>query len=361
MKPVDLEFKEYSKEEWLVEITKSLKVGSLEDFVWKLDDNVSGYVFAHEEDVKNADSEYNTKRKDNSWLRGLDYSLISSEKVNDFIKLHSSFGLESMVLNIDDSNFDFNTIFNGLDLTKYEIFFNTRYGVDIILLMETFNDYLKEKDIDTKGLEIAIRLPFDNPEEMLELYNFLQLNFPKIKYLYRSEKELSYNPAKYLTETFKDISDFIKLSEIDETMMKDILSKLYFHFFLTENFLTDIVFLRAFKLLWKNYNKVLNIENVDDKIIVGINHDAFTEDENQDLIISTIVSMASGIAGVRSINIAPKENGISNHQDFMRLVLNIQNIMIFESNINLVKHSMAGSFAIESATRKLAESVWKRM
>ena len=361
MKAVDIDFKEYSKKEWLDDIAKSLKTGSLEEFVWKLDENVNGQAFASREDIRPSGIEYSYKKKDNSWLRGLDYSLIPSEEINSYIKIHSGFGLESMIINIDESKFQFDMILNGLDLTKYQILFNTRYGVDIILLMETFKDFLKEKEIDPKTLKIVLRLPFDNPEEMLELYKYLQINFPKINYLYRSDKELSYQPVKYLLDTFHDISDFVKLSEIDEEMTTDILSKLYFHFFLTEKFISNIAFLRAFKLVWKNYLKVLKIENVDENIVIGINHDAFTEDENKDLIIATIVCMSSAIAGINTINIAPKETGISDFQNFMRLLLNIQNMMIHESNMNIVKHSMAGSYAIEDATTRIAEEVWKEL
>jgi methylmalonyl-CoA mutase len=69
--------------------------------------------------------------------------------------------------------------------------------------------------------------------------------------------------------------------------------------------------------------------------------------------------MSGAITGVKSINIAPKEN--DSNINSMRLLINIQNIMKLESNIGIVIDALAGSYAIEDATIKIAEQAWSRL
>ena len=361
MKPLDLNFNGHSKEEWKELIAKSLKTGSLEDFVWTLDKNVAGEPFAHFDDLKKDYNPIIGKTRDNNWLCGLDYSLVNNDVVNAYIKQHSRFGLESFILYASDSKVDFESVFKGIELDKYDILLNTRNGIDIILFMEHLKDYCLMKEYNHKKLKFNLRLPDDRPEEMLELFKYLDLNFPEVRFFFRTERELSYAPAQYLTETFNNITDFIEESEISKDILVSMLKRWKVHFFMTENFLADIATLRAFKIMWNNYLKILKADNFGDKIILGINHDGYTENENSDLIVATIISMAGAIAGVHSINIAPKETGLEDTANFMRLLLNIQNILKHESNLNLVKDAVAGSYAIETASFRIAEEAWSNL
>jgi hypothetical protein len=260
-----------------------------------------------------------------------------------------------------DSKVDFDSVFRGIDIDKYDILLNTRNGIDIILFMEHLKDYCVKKSYNHKKLKLNLRIPEDIPEEMIELYKYLNLNFPEIRFFFRAERELSYHPAQYLAETFNNITEFIEQSELTKEILISMLKRWKVHFFMTENFLSDIAMLRAFKIMWNNYLKVLKADNFGDKIILGINHDAYTDNENNDLIIATIIAMAGAVAGVHSINFSPRETGINNIQDYMRLLLNIQNIMKYESNMNLVKDAMAGSYALEKASFTIAEEAWSKL
>jgi methylmalonyl-CoA mutase N-terminal domain/subunit len=137
-----------------------------------------------------------------------------------------------------------------------------------------------------------------------------------------------------------------------------LLSHLKVHFFLNADLLADIALLRAFKTLWYNYIKAYKLESIDPKIILGINHDSYTEDENNDLIMATILCMSGAISGVESILIAPKESVI-NPKNTMRLLLNIQNIMKLESNMSTVNDALAGSYALETATERIVKKAWE--
>lgn len=79
-------------------------------------------------------------------------------------------------------------------------------------------------------MKFNLRLPDDRPEEMLELFRYLNPNFPEVRFFYRTERELSYQPAQYLTETFNNISDFIEESELSKDILFSMLKRWKVHF-----------------------------------------------------------------------------------------------------------------------------------
>ncbi len=361
MKALELDFKQYSKKEWLEIIAKSLKKGSIDDFVWNLDQDVNGEPFAHTDDLGKDYAPVKNKSNNNQWLSGLDYSLISNDSFNECLKLHSGFGLQSLILQVTDSSIDLGTIFGGINVLDYDVNFNTSYGVDLIFLLEHVKDYLAMSNLDYKKLNLTLRLPVNRPQITTELYKYAKLNFPHLKFYFKTEREYSYNPVQYLSETLNSLTYYIKKSEIDKEILEWLLSRLKIHFFMTDNFLSNIATLRAFKILWNNYLNVYKLKPVAPDIMLGINHDSFTDDENDDLVITTVLCMSGAISGVNSINLAPKEHNITNPRNTMRLMLNIQNIMKLESNMDIVEDALAGSYAIESATDRLATEAWNKL
>ena len=357
METLKYDFEQYTKKEWLDLIEQSLKKGSLKDFVWKLDNNVEGEPFSHFDDLQKLYSPVKSKKNTNSWFSGLDYSLVSNETINECIKLHSGFGLESIILLVTDSSIDLNKYFKGVNIQELDVNFNTSYGVDLIFFLENVKDYLEKSNINYKKLNITIRLPINRPHLILELYNYSKVSFPNLKFYFKTERGYSYEPVKYLSETFNTLTDYIRKANLEKEHLDWLLSRLKVHFFMTDNFLSNIATLRAFKILWNNYVKAFKLDTIPPEIMLGINHDSFTGDENDDLIVSTILSMSGAIAGVDSINLAPKED-VSNLQNTMRLMLNIQNVMKLESNMGVVEDALAGSYAIETATNRLAEAAW---
>jgi len=360
MKKLNFDFKKYKKQEWLDLIAKSLKHGSLEDFVWYVDAKTKGEPFAHRDDLPADFLPLDAKTKNNEWLSGLDYSLITTEELNRYMKVHTAFGLQSAIIHITNSSVDLDQMFRGLDITKLDLVFNTSFGIDLILFLENFKDFLDKKQLNNKKIVFTVRLPINRPFMLMELYKYATLNFPKINFYFKTDRAYSYEPVKYLTDSFDTLTDYIKKSDIDKDILAWYFDKMKVHFFATENFLADIAMLRAFKIVCANYTKAFGITPKKAKIILGINHDAFTGDENNDLIIATVIIMAGAIAGVHSINPAPAEE-VTDPVNMMRLFLNIQNIMKLESNMALVRDALAGSYAIEDLTNKIATEVWKEL
>lgn len=359
MKKLDLNFSKYNKKEWLEIISKSLKKGSINDFVWELDKGVYGEPFAHSDDIESDLLPLISKGKNNDWMSGLDYSLISRKNFNDYLKQHLRYGLKSAIINVPNSKTDLQELFNGIDLESIDLVFNTRYGVELILFLENLKDYLESRKINYKKIKITLRLPINRPKLIKEIYNYSSLNFHELSFYLKTDRSYSYSPVKYLTEIFNTISEFNRKSGVNKEMTDWLFERLKIHFFMSGNFLADIATLRAFKILWNNYIKAYRIKSKDPQIILGINHDSYTDDENNDLIVLTVLCMAGAIAGVQAINIAPRENDIKDPKNMMRLILNIQNIMKLESNMGVVKDALSGSFAIEDATNKIAEAAWE--
>jgi len=361
MKNFNFDFKKYNKQEWLELIAKSLKKGSIEEFVWHVDSKVDGEVFAHRDDLPEDYLPLDANSKNNEWLSGLDYSLINIENINEYIKFHTAFGLQSAVIQITNSSVDLDKLFKGIDIGQFELIFNTSFGIDLILFLENFKDYLERNQVNNKKIVFTVRLPINRPFMLMELYKYASINFPKINFYFKTDREYSYEPVKYLVETFDTLTDYISKSNVDKDILSWYFDRMKIHFFLTENFLAGIAMLRAFKIVCANYTKAYGIKPKNARIILGINHDAFTGDENDDLIIATIIIMAGAIAGAYSINPAPAEQNISDPANTMRLFLNIQNIMKLESNMALVQDALAGSYAIEDLTDKIAEAVWNEL
>jgi len=356
MNKLNLDFKQYNKKEWLEIIEKSLKKGSIDDFKWELGSDVFGEPFAHKDDIDKKHLPFESLN--NNWIQGIDYSLIDNDVVNDYIKQHINFGLQSAIINVNSSNLDFSVLLKGVDLNSINLIFNTRYGVDLILFMESFKDYLIENGYNNKKCKVTLRLPVNRPSYISELYQYCTINFPEINFYFKTERAFSKNPVQYLIETFNSISDFIEKSEINKEHVNWLLSRLKVHFFLNADLLSDIAVLRAFKTLWYNYIKAYRLDSIDPKIILGINHDSYTENENNDMIMATVLCMSGAISGVESILIAPKEQ-ITDTKNTMRLMLNIQNIMKLESNMSSVNDALAGSYSLESATERIAKKAWE--
>ena len=361
MKKLNFDFKKYKKKEWLELIANSLKKGSIEDFLWYVDSKTKGEAFAHRDDLPADYPPLDAKTKNNEWLTGLDYSLISTGDLNHYMKVHSAFGLQSAIIQITNSSVDLDKMFRGINIENLDLIFNTSFGIDLILFLENFKDFLDKNQINNKKIIFTVRMPINRPFMLMELYKYSILNFPKINFYFKTDREYSYEPVKYLTESFDALTDYISKSNIDKDILAWYFDKMKIHFFLTENFLTDIAMLRAFKIVCANYTKAYGITPKKAKIITGINHDAFTDDENNDLIVATVIIMAGAIAGAYSINPAPKEHGVTDPVNMMRLFLNIQNIMKLESNMTMVRDALAGSYAIEDLTDKIATAVWKEL
>jgi len=356
MSKITLDFEKYNKKEWLEIIKNSLKKGSIEDFVWKLNDDINGEAFANIEDISDDSKPFKASGKE--WINGLDYSLVSQDSFNRFLKNHIKNGLKSAIINVNSSKFNIESHLSGINLEEIDLIFNTRYGVDHILFLEHLKDYLLKYNFDFKKVNIVLRLPISRPQALLELYKYAKFNSFKLSFYFKSEREYSKDPIKYLKETFNSLSYFIKNSETDKEGLLWLLKDLKFHFFMNGNFLSDISTLRAFKVLWYNYLKAYKVDSFIPKILLGINHDSYTDDENNDLIIATVLCMTGAITDVYSINIAPKKE-VVDIENMMRLMLNIQNIMKYESNMSVVNDALSGSYAIENATKTIAKKAWK--
>ena len=359
MEKFTYDFEGYSKAEWLEIIKKSLKKGSIDDFTWDIDEEVKGEPFAHKEDI--SEDLAPIAANDNEWKIGLDYSLIDHNNFNEFIKSHFNFGLESLVINVNHSQIDLNLLFDGVDVEKKELIFNTRYGVDQILFLEYLKDYFEDKEVNLNNISIILRLPINRPGSFMELEEYCKIHFPKMQFYFKTERNLSKAPVDYLSESFNTLKAYIDKSEITKDQLEWFLGKLKFHFFMNETILVDVATLRAFKVLWKNFLKSFGVKDYSAKIILGINHDSYTDDENNDLIMATVLSMSGAIVGVDSINIAPKTVGVTDIKNTMRLMLNIQNILKLESNMSMVNDALAGSYSIEDLTSKIATKAWEKI
>ncbi len=354
-------YKKTGKSEWLEVIEKSLKRGTMDDFVWDLGSDIKGEPFAHQEDVNDFFAPIVAGKKDNDWNIGLDYSLVDHAKNNDYLVSHTKFNLKSVILDISKSDVNFEKLLKNIDLESMEIIFNTPYGVDLIMFLENLKDCLHKNYYDSKKLNFTLRLPLNNPSLMPELSKYIQVNFPKLSFYVRTDRNLAEEPVQYITGIFKSLNKFIEKSQGDRNNIEWVLSNLKFQMFATDKFLQNIATLRAFKIVWNNYVKAFRFKQIEPKILLGINHDFLTEDdENDDMIIYTVACMSGAIAGVHAINMAVKENS-SDEKNQMRKILNIQNMMKHESNMNIVSDALAGSYSIEDTTNKIATAVWKNL
>lgn len=129
-----------------------------------------------------------------------------------------------------------------------------------------------------------------------------------------------------------------------------------------QDFIHEISFLRAVRLVWANMNAALGFKptKIPLKIISVVGEYQDPVDLNSNLIRSTIQAMASVLGGSTSIEIMPS-NGDLKDNNRKRLSRNIHHLLSLESFLDKVIDPAAGSYSFQMLTRNYCDEIWKSL
>lgn len=148
---------------------------------------------------------------------------------------------------------------------------------------------------------------------------------------------------------------------LDETS-----AKLLFHFSVRSELYVEIAKLRAFRAVWSHAINSGSPEHVcSNHAFVKVQTDAYFQakkDTDNNLIRSTIQTLAACVGGANRIEVSPMEfsNGVDN-RDHLRWARNIQHLLIEESYLDQYSDLAKGSYSLEKLTEDLCKKAFELM
>jgi hypothetical protein len=330
------DFDRLSKGEWIELINRSLKGQSIDDFVWKASEDIPGASITHIDDEVSQSATINRNGSSNDWntgldisgqdgllgLKGIDEIIIDAASANDLSG--SDYANSNIIIRFDDEQEFREFGFNKLKEAGCRIQFKDLWNIDPKIIFETLNSAAETSSI---GVEIA----------------GFPANGPVVPGLAASLANLVVWLGK-LGDKQQQHSFFKKIRLI--------------YCVRTSHILFEIGMIRAIKLLWYNLSKALFDEVTGPEMDIIIHPADLTKESNHQLILGTVASMASIIGGAHTVFVRFEDADHENPEEYQRLFRNIQLILKHESGMASVTDPVAGSYAIEDLTGKIAENTW---
>ncbi len=149
-----------------------------------------------------------------------------------------------------------------------------------------------------------------------------------------------------------------KAKELAEVFGAEIINKLVFKFAIGANYFFEIAKIRAFKMLFNQFSKEFNLDLVPYVFAETSLRNKAKNDEENNLIRSTLEIAAAMIAGSDAVFAnnfkVQNSNTLSEEISFKQQV-----ILAYESIINVFEDAANGSYYVEEITHQLAENAWK--
>ena len=149
-----------------------------------------------------------------------------------------------------------------------------------------------------------------------------------------------------------------KAKELAEVFGAEIINKLVFKFAIGANFFFEIAKIRAFKMLFNQFSKEFNLDLVPYVFAETSLRNKAKNDEENNLIRSTLEIAAAMIAGSDAVFAndfkVQNSNTLSEEISFKQQV-----VLAYESIINVFEDAANGSYYVEEITHQLAEKAWK--
>ncbi len=169
--------------------------------------------------------------------------------------------------------------------------------------------------------------------------------------------------AKSLSDLLKKANLIVQKLAEKGISFRQVIGSMQFKIAVGPNFLTEISRLRAFQILWLNFQKAWADDGplIAPRIVAVFDRKSYVEDPNQNMIRATEMALAAAIGGAAQVFVAPFSNqktGSETEAFHRRIAQNIQHILKSESFIARVEDPTAGAYFIEKLTAKLAEKAW---
>lgn len=340
-------FPEYTKKQWLVLIEKSLRSGTINDFQWKISEDILAMPFAHRDDLKNDPEPMGVNKKDNEWLIGCS---IDTKEMN--AELYACQALDFQ--NMDQIDRLLDSLSNKVNalleirvpMTEFEKWFSwiSQYDARGPWFKNLSWGFVVNKDLNVNLKDIVEKIS----KQVVDW--FIVLNVPLID----NDQGLSDALADYFINWMTVLEQLNTIYSEQNLAYRLRMG----HVLDSGNFLFETALIRAFKLLSYNIQSAIGLEADDLRVDAILRTDLLSDDKNHQLILATAASVAAVMGGIHSLYIG--DQTISDLEQ-QRLFRNIQLLLKEEAGMADVVDPAAGSFAIEHLTIVLAETIWSKI
>ncbi len=159
---------------------------------------------------------------------------------------------------------------------------------------------------------------------------------------------------------------YVYCTELEErgVPLYELLQLFTFRFGVDTNYFFEIAKLRAFKVLWNNFVKMLDEETEyipNPYMHAVVSTRSFTtEDAHSNLLRGTTAGMSALLGGVDALTIAPFINDSAQAEQAVRLSTNIQHLLRYESKMDAYRNAANGSYYIEQLTYTIGKQAWEK-
>ncbi len=380
------EFEPIATKDWLAKIEKDLKGKPLESLDWEIDEGIIVKPFYRREDILEH-GEPHTCKTDNNWLiqeevevgDGVTAAKKANKKVLDILMQ----GVESVNFTLDNvtSGKDFATMLKGIHPEMITLYFGGLFtesepGTVLSHLLK----WLKDEKINSRNIKGGVLVDpvgffvetgeyyetYDT--DMMELEGALLLandklpQFSVINIDTTSFHNQGSQAAQELALALSIGSEYLtRLTEF-ELAPEVVAQHMQFTFCTAGSYFIEIAKIRAFRLLWKNVLTAFEVKNsLPVQVHAKTSLRTQTEDEHTNMIRSTTEAMSAILGGADLLTVQPADSVYGEPTDFTRRVArNLQHILKQESYLNQVADPAAGSYYIETLSRKLAKKAWEK-
>lgn len=321
-------FKGSSKKDWETKALSDLKGKSLTDISWNLNEAITLSPYYAASDTTTLNTEI-LKSNDPDWQIAEAYEVSDYKACNEQLLKDLMHGLNAPIFSFikTPSLKDLETLLNGIGVEHIHTHFNAVDG-EVYL---TWLAFLKNRRLEAPA--------------------YFNLDTP----LANLNKSIHINAASYYkgeAAIHDEIKNTLLVAEAMLSAASDaqlLANQLQFTFLVDNAYLLNIAKLRAFKLLWIDLMKSLNLEAKLPFVKVQFAPEAYSSDEQDNLIKATSMAMSAVLGGANHLLVRPTSATAS----AKRLARNIQLILKNESGLNQIADPAQGSYYIENLTNKL--------
>lgn len=275
-----------------------------------------------------------------------------------------------------NNNKDYETLFNGVNLTGKSIYFSN--DVEGLVNAANFLNFIEENNINAN--EVGGSFCFDPistfaaqgaiPEPMDEaLSNWLDashaianstINMSSFMASGRTWQQAGSSEATELAHTLSAALYYWRALEASGLPHQEALSQIDLSLTATSDLFLTAAKFRAMRALWAKVTTEAGVEQTPTKIIAEMSYLGLTKNDPEvNMLRATSATMAAGIGNVDALVLLPysSAHGVATSAA-RRLALNTQIIAMEESHIGRVEDPGSGSWYIESLTQELAKKAW---
>lgn len=316
------------------------------------DDGISNISILRPFQLTSSPHEQNNPR---TWLN-LPMVTVENEKyANEKIRRHLECGADGVFLRFSGKQFDFNRLFDSIDLTAKYFSIQLAKGDDSAHHLADFmRSHRNGSHPQIKG-KIFSDPVLDSSERLLHSFSVLK-NFSPIGLFIASNP----NPVHEIKDALvKAVTMVDQLTE-KGIGAEDIINKICFSLEGGTHFFYTISKLKALRVLWfqvvRAYNCV-SYQHTD--LHIHVRSEVFSKeafDPHANMLKATITSLAAVTGGCDALTVFPENE---NNDMMDRVSRNISVILKEESHMHRVADPTAGAWFLDKMTQAFAASAWK--